>query len=885
MNTDNHKGAANLLLDKKSSLVVMYSELIQMAGDCIHILDEHGNVLEANALFCDMLGHSREDMLQLNVADWDVQWTYPELKVLISELIKKAAVIETRCRCKNGTILDVEMNASGIVLGGRDYLFLISRNITQRKRVDEDINNSETRYRRLFETARDGILLLDVATGMITDVNPFLIKLLGYSKEQLIEKQIWDIGLLKDIIANKEKFLELQLQQYVRYENLPLMTLDGRKINVEFVSNVYLEGTKEVIQCNIRDITERKAAEAALDISEKRYRGLLNNLDAGVIFYAPDTTVLMSNPKACELFGLSGNEMTGTLSGDLPVKYITEQNSQLTIDDHPLHRIIATRQSVNNIVFGIIKAGKMGVTWLSVNGFPVLNSKNEIVEVLISFIDITKHKEEEALKNEAVDRLVEIAGMLPGVIYQYRINPDGSSSFPYANEALSKIAGVSRGEVLKDASKIWENIHPDDYAGVAASILESAKSLSLWQHEYRIKLDNGLIRTMYGSSMPHREKDGATVWNGFTSDITELKTKDEKIRQLSKAVEQSPVSIVITDTDGAITYVNRKFVDLTGYSLEEAIGKNPRILKSDKNQCASYKHLWTTIKSGGEWRGEFYNKKRNGEFYWEAALISPILNEQGVITHFLAIKEDITDRKIAEKKLIRNADELRISNADLQNFAFIASHDLQEPLRMVNSFLTLIEKKLADKLDETTIKYIHFAVDGTERMKALINDLLLYSRVGTNKEKFASIELMDVLQYCIQVLKDTIDEKMAVIKVLPLPVIIANKTLMGELFTNLLSNALKYNKQVKPVVEVGYTEENDRYIIYVKDNGIGINASYFDKIFIIFQRLHVRNEYTGTGIGLAISKKIVETHNGKIWVESEEDKGTTFYCSFPKQME
>jgi len=243
---------------------------------------------------------------------------------------------------------------------------------------------------------------------------------------------------------------------------------------------------------------------------------------------------------------------------------------------------------------------------------------------------------------------------------------------------------------------------------------------------------------------------------------------------------------------------------------------------------------------------------------------------------------DITERIKAEEELKKYAEDLKSSNAELEQFAYIASHDLQEPLRMVSSFLQLLEKKYKGQLDETAEKYINFAVDGAGRMKTLIQALLMYSRVGNNKEDFTTVDLNEVALYATKVIEEDIKKNQAVIIVSPLPVITANNSLISQLFINLITNAIKYHGDIKPEIEVGYSEDKSNYTFFVKDNGIGIDPKFFEKIFIIFQRLHNKDEYSGTGIGLAICKKIVEIHNGKIWVESEVGKGSTFYFSIPK---
>lgn len=232
--------------------------------------------------------------------------------------------------------------------------------------------------------------------------------------------------------------------------------------------------------------------------------------------------------------------------------------------------------------------------------------------------------------------------------------------------------------------------------------------------------------------------------------------------------------------------------------------------------------------------------------------------------------------------LEKRAEELAASNTELERFAYIASHDLQEPLRMVSSFLQLLQKKYKDQLDETAEQYINFAVDGANRMKKLILDLLEYSRAGTSKDELADTDTNDTVKLIIEVFAGEIKTTGANIKVHPLPVVHASRSQMMQLFQNLLSNALKYNQAAVPEIEIGCIDKGDLWQFFIKDNGIGIDEKFFEKVFIIFQRLHNKNQFSGTGIGLAICKKIVERHGGTIWIESRTGTGTTFFFSIKK---
>ena len=283
-------------------------------------------------------------------------------------------------------------------------------------------------------------------------------------------------------------------------------------------------------------------------------------------------------------------------------------------------------------------------------------------------------------------------------------------------------------------------------------------------------------------------------------------------------------------------------------------------------------------------------------------LNTPILNtKQEVIwiihqvedaTDLVRMKKELSNRELLAKsnaaiyelnvQLEKRADDLEESNQELERFAYIASHDLQEPLRMVSSFLQLLKKKYQHELDETALQYINYAVDGSDRMKKLIQDLLEYSRVGVNKDDYSVIQLDQLLKYVTSLFKDELNSCGATLKINPLPEIEGRKPQFTQLFQNLISNSIKYRSREPLHIEIGCIERPREWEFFITDNGIGIDPKYNEKIFIIFQRLHNRAEYAGTGIGLSICRKIVERHRGKMWVESSLGKGSTFRFTIPK---
>ena len=248
----------------------------------------------------------------------------------------------------------------------------------------------------------------------------------------------------------------------------------------------------------------------------------------------------------------------------------------------------------------------------------------------------------------------------------------------------------------------------------------------------------------------------------------------------------------------------------------------------------------------------------------------------------MAFFVDVSERNKIKKKLKRTVAELKRSNTDLQQFAYVASHDLQEPLRMVASYTQLLEKRYKDKLDTDAKEFIHFAVDGALRMQRLINDLLSYSLVSTRQKPVKPTDCNSVLAQVIANLSLTIEQNNDIITNDDLPTVMADRFQMQELFKNLVGNAIKFRSEHAPRIHISAKQNGNKWLFSVQDNGLGIDISRSkDKIFLIFQRLHSKEEYPGTGIGLAICKRIVEHHGGKIWFDSDVGKGSTFYFTLP----
>ncbi len=359
----------------------------------------------------------------------------------------------------------------------------------------------------------------------------------------------------------------------------------------------------------------------------------------------------------------------------------------------------------------------------------------------------------------------------------------------------------------------------------------------------------------------------------------EIKKSEEKSRLL---IKYAPSMIYEID------YTTLKFISVNdamclklGYTREELLTMNPLDLLEDNNKKILEDRLKKT--QAGEnipESTEYKVRDKDGHILYGLLNMS-FSYKEGKPVGALVVAQDITDRKLAEIKLEETMERLKSSNQELEKFAYVASHDLQEPLRMVSSFTQLLEKQYKDKLDNEANEYINFIVNGAKRMQELINDLLAYSRVTNKAYEFKKVDLEKVLDDAIFNQEINIEKNLAIITRDPLPEIIGDYSQMVQVFQNLLGNALKYRGEKKPKINFSALKNDDFWLISVKDNGIGIEAGNFDEIFQMFRRLHTIDEYEGTGIGLSICEKIIERHGGQMWVESKIGKGSTFYFTIP----
>ncbi|MCZ2420716.1 MAG: PAS domain S-box protein [Burkholderiales bacterium] len=382
------------------------------------------------------------------------------------------------------------------------------------------------------------------------------------------------------------------------------------------------------------------------------------------------------------------------------------------------------------------------------------------------------------------------------------------------------------------------------------------------------------------------ELDGRRLLLLTLHDITERRRAEQELRKLARAVAHSPASIMVADADANIEYVNPRFEEVTGYSLEEVRGRNPRLLQSGLTPKAVYEDLWRTLLAGGEWRGELCNRTRDGELFWEYASISAVLDENGKAANFIAVKENITERKRREaelrelnqtldRRVAERTAELERANCELDAFSYSVSHDLRAPLRAINGFAHLLEEGDGAALSAEGRELLGRVRRNALRMSELIDEMLRFARIGREALSLAKVSLGETAAEAVREMQAQYPHAEAVVGALPEAV--CDPVLVKQVFANLIGNAFKYSgKREAPRIEVGCRREGGESVYFVRDNGAGFDMQHAQRLFGVFQRLHHEKDFPGTGVGLAIVKRIVERHGGRIWAESAPGEGATF---------
>jgi len=1075
--------------------------------------------------------------------------------------------------------------------------------IVEHNLAEQSLLKSEERYRSLLTHLEAGVVVHAPDTSIIMN-NHRASELLGLSDDQMRGKLAIDpnwkfideknVPLLPEdypvnrILATKEPFSNVIIGVIRPADNdIVWLTVNGFPV-------LNSHGDISEILISFIDITERRKAEEALRDSEAKFRNLVWDMQVGVLLQGPEAEIILSNPKSLELLGVTEDQLLGKTSFDPGWNVIHEDGSSFPGSDHPVPQAIATRQPVRDVVMGVYRPSKNDRVWLLVDAEPQLNEIGVVQQIVCTFVDITLRKLSEevlaesekryrslfdnmlngyayckmlynddkpddfiyidvnksfesltGLKNvngkkvsevipgirEADNNLFEIfsrvaltgipetfemlvislgdwyaitvyspqkeyfiavfdviterkraeialvqnrnllanlAQLVPGVVYQYRLYPDGRSAFPYASPGMNDIYEVTPEEVLEDATPVFGRLHPDDFDHVVDAIQESARTLNTFYCEYRVRLPRQGQRWRWSQAQPVRLEDGSILWHGIISDITERKLKEvalieseRKFRETVANLDEGYYSVTI---DGVLLEHNQSFCrilgfdktsDLTGIHLPDfwqqpdekskyldtiltngfvsnyqinvksrtgekgTVLANAHIVKDEdshplriegvflditdriRTEDALHRHaerlqnlhkidkailspvetpeaiiqkalqhirsllssqyasigifdfenealqiFAANIKDGSIDKSEkFMIDKAYGDLEVlrqnRMAVVEDIstkssppellkvLQSEGIMSCInvplvsgekligamnlgwgdpraftpeeLEIASEVADeitiaieqvrlRQVAkqyteemEKMVEERTSQLLAANKELEAFSYSVSHDLRAPLRHINGYISILSKHLQNTLSEKEKHYLDTIADSAHQMGVLIDDLLHFSRTGRQEMQLTSLDMNAVLKDALQVIQHESFGRGIKWVVAGLPRVSGDYALLRLVWLNLLSNAVKFCRvNVISQIEVGFFDEINEFVFFVRDNGVGFDMQYAHKLFGVFERLHSAQEFEGTGIGLANVRRIIQRHGGRTWAEAEVGKGATFYFSLPK---
>jgi PAS domain S-box-containing protein len=631
---------------------------------------------------------------------------------------------------------------------------------------------------------------------------------------------------------------------------LPLKDAEG-KVLQWFGTNTDVTERKRIEEALRESEARRKVAEA-VETERERLNSVLDKLPVYVILLSSDYHVPFANHFFEERFGKS--------EGRRCYEYLFQR----------------TEPCENCETYKVFKtSAPHHWEWIGPDGrnydiydYPFKDSDGSTLIMEVG-IDITEIKKAQASVRAERQRLFDVLETLPALICL--LTSDHHVAF--VNRSFREKFGESGGRHCYDYC--FGLTKPCEFCE-AYKVLETGQP-----HNWEVTTPDGTVLDVY--NFPFTDVDGSPMILEMNIDITKRKKAEEALRLSNiynrSLIEASLDPLVTIGHDGKITDVNSSTELVTGYSRDELIGTDFTDYFTEPEKAK--KGYQEVFREGFVSDYALEIRHRNGRIIPVLYNASVYKDESGEVIGVFAAARDVTERKKAEEILKSKLEELSRSNAELEQFAYVSSHDLQEPLRMISSYLQLLQRRYQGKIDEKADKYIYYAVDGASRMQVLINDLLEFSRVTTKAKEPEPTDCEFVLDQVLPNLDLYIKENKAVVSHDPLPEVVADNTQLAQVFQNLIVNGIKFHSEETPKVHISAEKKAGEWLFSVQDNGIGIDPQYSEKIFEVFKRLHKKEEYPGTGIGLAICKKIVERHGGHIWVESELGKGSTFYFTLP----
>ncbi len=883
-------------------------------GTCVS--DCKGNIIDGNKALLAMLGSpSLEATKKINVLKFQ-----PLIKSGYAKLFRKCI--------KNNETLFFNMsykskwgkdsiysnyliplsNEKGIV----EKVYTIMEDVTQQKEAERNLRESEAIFRNLSDSTATAIFVYQnnkfVFANRATEV------LTGYSKDELLKMNFWDV--IHDEYKEKIKARGIARQKGANIQNrdqFKIVRKDGTIVWIDFTAGqINWRGDKAAIGSAF-DITDRKTAENKLRESEEKYK-LISDITSDYIYESKynEHNVLVTSWVAGSFTKMTGYTLEEYNKVGGWTKLLHKEDVE--IDKKAFNELLNNKNSIVE-VRTYHKNGN--IIWIKNTCSPIWDKKkNKLIGIIGAAEDITEEKQSliiqeihshianAIVKSQSVIELLEI---VKRELHQV-MNTTNFFIATYNEKDETLTSDIDSDE--KDVIETWSA-----KKSISGLVINKKKSLFLYKKEIlelmekgKIEIIGTLAEVWFGVPLIIRGKavgvmvvqdyynknafDKASIdlfeiiGNQLSLYLERNRAKEDSLR-LSRAISQSPVSIVITNKNGDIEYVNPKFEKVSGYTFEEVFGKNPRILKSGEQPEEYYKKLWDTILAGKDWRGEFLNKSKKNELYWENAVISPIANDNGEITHFVQIKEDITEKKEMIAELIKSKEMAEVSERIKTEFLAQMSHEIRSPLNVILSFVGLLKEDLGKNATEEML-YSFDSIDSASARIIRTIDLILNMtdlQIGSYESITKEINVVEILR-TIELEYKQFAERKGLDLILNIKFdrkkIVSDEYALTQIISNLVDNAIKYSD--RGYIEISAEKGGKRnLIIKVKDTGIGMSKEFLPNIFNSFSQEEqgYTRSYDGNGLGMALVKKYCDIIKAEVTVESKKGKGSTFSIVIP----
>jgi len=834
---------------KRKQLEQELNQVFNLAPDIICIVGVDGYFKKINPAMCTILEYTELELLSRPFREFvytdDIKGTATQLD-LIGEG-NATLYFENRYVTRTGKIKWLAWTTTPVSEEG--LTFCVAKDITDKKELEKLLEKATT-------LARIGGWEIDMVKGAVywSAITKEIHEVeSGFEPDLESASSFFKDGEDRAIIRQKVKDAFEKGKPYD--VELQIVTAKGITKWIRVMGEAEFSVGKCVrIYGSFQDIDSRKKAEAGVREALEEKNTILESIDDA--FFALDNNWVVTywNKKAETLMGKPKNEMLNhNLWEIFPQAVGTEQYNKY-------QEVMTTGRSAHfDLYSDPLKL------WLAISIYPAVNGLTVYIK------DVTGRKNAELAVKQALVEKDIILESIGDAFYAI----DKNWTVTYWNNMAEKLMQMPRSKIV--GRNLWD-VYADAISMETYTLLHTAmeSNQTVRFDDYYPTMSLWLEISAYPSSA------GLSV---YFKDVSERKLAEAAVKEIleerNTILESIGDAFFAVDKNWTVTYWNNMAEKVLGKTKTEMVNNNLWDIFSDSTASQSYKKYHEALETQQAMHFEDYYPPL---FKWYE--ISAYPSGNGLSVYF----KDVSERKMAEiqlkelnQNLKKQAKELSISNAELEQFAYVASHDLQEPLRMITSFLSQIDKKYSPIIDERGKQYINFAVDGAKRMRQIILDLLDFSKVGALEDDLEAINVSKLIKEITALYRKQIEDSHAIIEFDDLPSINFYRTPLRQVFQNLVSNGLKYCKPgTPPKLIISAEEKPDHWQFSVKDNGIGIDAEYFDKIFIIFQRLHTKSQYSGTGMGLAITKKIIENMGGRVWLESELAVGSTFYFTIIK---